>query len=491
MPSKVKAVSQSPQMLGMDGLTVEGASWQEDLRFDSNLDFLFGDQSTLANGSEDFQFDWDNVVATSPKHYHPLTPKQIPKSSNMPMQLPFLIDGIESRLEQKLFFHFTSHVSKILTLSTEPSNPFVSVIVPLAMRDQTIMRSMLSLAGSHLLNLEGRESDPELAHRNQRLHLMAVQGQSSHFQVFDAVDSSLSSQQVEIILTCSLLLCLYELCEGSGSGAWQGHLDAARRLVRKTVVTELESMHTNRNACATQTGGPLPRIDRFLVEFFIYHDSLATVTVFSEPVLKPQVYRDANPKFLAAHGSSAADGPYVVGVQDGLFDIIGPISALRTRAKKKLDGIVICEAVQIWQKLSEWQPPASADVEYGLIGSLYQWALFVWLFSVVYPNDITNTKVQLAVKEGLECLQQLEPTSGAMSCSLFPLFILGSSAVDLADRNGVLVEFQRLRSWSGLGNVSLALSVVQKMWSKYDNQEARSWDWVKESEEHGLVLLVT
>ena len=321
---------------------------------------------------------------------------------------------------------------------------------------------------------------------------MAIRAPSHHFELLDSANISLSPQEVEKALASSLLLCLYELCEGSGSGGWQAHLNDARRLIRKTAGVDVDMLQDAITpASAIRGASLLPQIDHFMVEFFIYHDSLATVTVFSEPVLTPRVYHDVNANSPTFRTASAPEGPYVVGVRDGLFDIIGPISALRAKAQKKFDGIIVCEAVQLWQRLSGWEPAARMDVEYRLIGSLYQWALFIWLFSIIYPDDITNAKVQLAVKEGLGCMRQIEPASGSMSCSLFPLFILGSSAVDPVDRNSVLAEFLRLQSWSGLRNVSLALEIVKKMWSKYDNQGARPWDWVKESEEHGLVLLVT
>ena len=121
--------AQSPLVPPVRVCVEERPSWQDDITFDSNFDFLFGDQTLLEDVSEDVQFSWDTAVVRSPKGPSALTLQSFRQSSTLPVQLPFLINGIESDMEQKLFCHFTNHVSKILTLSTGASNPFVSVIV--------------------------------------------------------------------------------------------------------------------------------------------------------------------------------------------------------------------------------------------------------------------------------------------------------------------------------------------------------------------------
>jgi len=80
---------------------------------------------------------------------------------------------------------------------------------------------------------------------------------------------------------------------------------------------------------------------------------------------------------------------------------------------------------------------------------------------------------------------------GVMACLLFPLFVIGSAAIKVEDRETISAHFRRLQAWSSLGNIDLAYRVVLKMWEDHDHDSGASWDWVKQLEAHGMSLLVT
>jgi len=184
----------------------------------------------------------------------------------------------------------------------------------------------------------------------------------------------------------------------------------------------------------------------------------------------------------------------MVDVQDGLSDFVTRISTLRVQADaspNQPDGDVVCKAVQIWQDLARWKPKAAISSERQLIAEFYQWALYIWLFSIVYPEGKGDEKVQGAVKRLADGMCSIKSGEGVMSCLLFPLFIIGSAAIRVQDREVISAQFKRLRDWSSLGNIDLTYGILKKMWEDHDLGLPKSWDWVRQLEVRGMSFLVT
>jgi hypothetical protein len=410
----------------------------------------------------------------------------IPRNGKL-NDLPFLLANVNTPAERRLFFHFTTLTSRVLTLSNGKNNPLTSIVVPLAAKDQTVMQSLLCLAGSHLVSISTGGNTLDVKLEKDRLHALATRTQTLRVQALEQPGRPRSSQELEAVLTSALLLCLYEICEGSGDATWRLHLETARRLI-SWIVLQSNGDDAERDATENDSSIDEPlrlsKVNRFLLEFFIYHDTLAAVTVTScTPLLPSRMY----------HKSSEIPDAYLVGVNNGLCDLITRIAELRSRivtASGGPDGELLCEAVAIWDDLASWEPK-STDAEQRLIGSLYQWALFIWLYCIVHPDGIADEKLQTAVKSAIGDLEQIDTASGVLSCLLFPLFIIGTASIEDADRVVVKTHFQNLKAWSGLGNVKVAQHIVQRSWTSHDNNIPRSWDWVAQMEMSGISVPVT
>ena len=87
----------------------------------------------------------------------------IPRNGKL-NDLPFLLANVNTPAERRLFFHFTTLTSRVLTLSNGKNNPLTSIVVPLAAKDQTVMQSLLCLASSHLVSIstDGNTQDVKL-----------------------------------------------------------------------------------------------------------------------------------------------------------------------------------------------------------------------------------------------------------------------------------------------------------------------------------------
>jgi hypothetical protein len=184
----------------------------------------------------------------------------------------------------------------------------------------------------------------------------------------------------------------------------------------------------------------------------------------------------------------------LIPVSDGLIDFIERIAALRTQAEAshlRPDGNVICKAMAIWTDLNNWQPNPEWAKPRQLITTFYQRALFIWLFSVMYPDGRADEKVQTIVRNTTISMAEIKPDDGVMACLLFPLFIVATAAITPQDRDAISAHFRRLRAWSSLGNIDLTYQIVEKMWEDHDRGVPGCWDWVKQLQSHNLSFMVT
>jgi hypothetical protein len=377
----------------------------------------------------------------------------------------------------------------LLAITVKDSNPFNAVVIPLALRDRTVMDTVLCLAGSHLAKLQQGDQDGELLIERSRLHEAAVQTQAHRVKTLKSLPppsgASYTVSNQEVIVATSLLLCLYEICEGTGDSKWRLHLDMARQVITAVSQNGESPSTSGHSPTATAAQEPIVTdIHPFLLEFFLDHDSLATVTCPALPTTRP----------IQSTANILPQDSFMVGVQNVFNDFVRRISTLRVQADaspNQPDGDVVCKAVLIWQDLAGWKPKAVVSTERRLIAEFYQWALFIWLFSIVYPEGKVDHKVQGAVAFIASRMCNIKSGEGVMSCLLFPLFVIGSAAIRAQDRDAISAQFVRLRAWSSLSNIDLTYGIVQEMWKDHDRGMPKSWDWVKQLEMRGMSLLVT
>lgn len=401
----------------------------------------------------------------------------------LPPNLPSLIKGLETELHRCLFYHFTHTMSRLLTISNRDDNPMNVEVIPLALRDRNVMETVLCLAASHRLKSQQTRIE-ELRRERNRLHKdvcglqsLRIRNVDKRLRVTGTIPLSVSDQNV--IVATSLLLCLYELCEGASSMTWRMHLDRARQaLTMGPRSPESEIDDCDSNTIVTE-------VNPFLLEYFVYHDSIATVTLPSPPSSKPR-FR-CSTKCSSYHAS-------LIGVTDGLCKFTTRISAIRALADaspRQPDGNVIAQAVAICHDLNDWKSRAPLSSKFGMIAQFYRWALWIWLYSIVYPDGKADPAVQNAVHLMVAAMSEIKSGDGAMACLLFPLFITGSAAIKDEDRTAIEAHFRRLKEWSSLGNVDVAQGVVKKMWADHDMGLPNSWGWVKQLESNGMCILIT
>lgn len=412
--------------------------------------------------------------------------------------LSFPINGIESPDEERFFSHFVNVMPYILTLPSDQNDePVLSVIVPMSLEDTMVLKTVLCVGASHLINHLPTEDTETgmLVNEKQRLLQEAEHEQSSRLAVLHSLEKGTAEKiaEYEALLTSYLLLYLYELSEGNDDGSWQRRLDCARGIVLGMLE---EHRDVTRGQCepdnAESGQGPSREeleslgVDQFLMQFFMYHDILGNVTV----------QRPRNSLIRSRQGgisspSNQDNREHMLGVHNGLLDFVARIAALRSDAETMLSGPVISQAVCIWQDIDNWQLP---DREFQShlcdIYEAYIAASFIWLFSILYPDSLADDKVQTMVRRGLDSLSSIQ-MPGLLSFALYPVFVIGTACIQRQDRDVLDEQLGRIERVRRFRNVQLCRTVIRNIWTAYDAGEEQSWDWIRLMEAQGVSVPVT
>ena len=100
--------------------------------------------------------------------------------------------------ERHLLNHFLQSVSRALVVVDDNDNPFLSVIVPLALENTTVKHALLALSACHLSQVYPEWGKDVLDHRSRALECLK--------------DEIEDLEHVLWSLAATLLMCLLEVC---------------------------------------------------------------------------------------------------------------------------------------------------------------------------------------------------------------------------------------------------------------------------------------
>lgn len=415
--------------------------------------------------------------------------------------ITFPIKGIESPDEERFFSHFANVMPHILTLPSDQSDePVLSVIIPMSLEDTMVLKAVLCMGASHLihhLSLDDTETG-RLVNEKQRLLQEAEHEQSSRLVVLHSLDKGTEKKiaEYEALLTSYLLLYLYELSEGNDDGSWQRRLDCARDVVFGALEEHRDVTGRQRDLDNVERDeqGPSQEeleslgVDQFLMQFFIYHDIMGSVTVQRSKNSLIRSNSEGTPS-----PSNHDNREHMLGVQNGLLDFIARTAALRSDAENVLSGPVISQAVCIWQDIDNWQLPGRDSEFQSDLCHIYEASIaasFIWLFSILYPDSLTDDKVQTMVRRGLSSLSSIQ-MPGLQSFALYPAFVIGVACIQQQDRDVLDEQLDRIERLRRFRNVQLCRSVIRNSWTAHDAGEKQSWDWIRLMEAQGVSVPVT
>ncbi|PTU18820.1 hypothetical protein P175DRAFT_0534595 [Aspergillus ochraceoroseus IBT 24754] len=163
-----------------------------------------------------------------------------------------------------------------------------------------------------------------------------------------------------------------------------------------------------------------------------------------------------------------------------LFELIQRIHSLHGKARRdsSVSARSISQAVQIWHELDHWDPEeAGPSPELCRLYASYRSALFIWVYFVIYPNDMDGWKLQDALQDILSNISGVE-TQDLAPLAIIPLFFGGLAATQPVDRESIKQQYERVRRYSQHESLRVSWGHVQGGWGKYDRGIEASRDWI-------------
>ncbi|KAK3067603.1 hypothetical protein LTR53_015436 [Teratosphaeriaceae sp. CCFEE 6253] len=401
--------------------------------------------------------------------------------SAVPAALPMLVEGVDGTVDQMFFHHFTAQVGKVLSL-TDHQNPFLEIIVPMAMGHEGLMHSLLYLSGSCLMANEPtprsdwEERQEHHSSKAMRLLQQDLSGSANaeHNAVVAITDPSIAQ---------TLLLCLQTVCAGDLTGTYRYHLSAMKEMLTQRPTTV-----------------PNEQLRQFILEFLLYHDYSSSITSLSNPLDQRSI--DLMEGFKLPAFMIQPQAGTLLGVMDGLFGFISRIRRLRDQIRQRRaqraghwwDADIIDNAFAIDDALRAWKCVHQPDSPRYGPSLLYRQCTWIYLHRTIHLSQPSSTFKE-AVDQGLEYLRMLPRDTdegSTQSILLMPLFLLGCAAFDPGQRPEISDAFQRLQNWSSLGNIRYAREIVEQVWQMMDEgREQETWDWETIIARRGWDFLVT
>jgi hypothetical protein len=388
--------------------------------------------------------------------------------SRGPIPLPRMISAIEDELDWTLFEHFNARLSTVLSVRPDLNNPFqgkiislftirqfnivVDQILPMAQHHKGLMHSLLSLSASHILQQKTIDVPRKALDERQDHH---------YHQAISSLANNASIVHDTPAVAQVVALCIKTIIEGNTQGQHLQHLRAIRARLEDTN-TPLETKYRE-----------------FLEEFLIYHDMSATMTDVRRPL-------------MLGVGTQLPPLPtqkrVFMTVCSGLLEPLTMARELRDRVRERrdqdlvphVDFRIIFDSKQVDDNMRD----AICDKddvgsEEWLAWHLYRTTFWIYLQRTVSPSMLTP-ELEYGVEMAISYLKDIGPNSSIQSVLLTPLFIISCAAFLPSHRDFLGKQFDTLEQFSGLGNISPARKVVQKVWELMDGAEAQrnmSWDW--------------
>jgi hypothetical protein len=282
--------------------------------------------------------------------------------------------------------------------------------------------------------------------------------------------------QVQALLMSSLLLHLVESTEGDENPSWQPQLGAARNSIYHSL-RQPERFHEPKlSASEVEMTEPLDEdsgTNNLHIQLLSENDALQGIMVSDQSQADPTIYPTTYPN----------SDIYMVGANDGLFELISRISKLQVESTTGSipSAIALSRAISIWQDLDHWapqQPDSTVSPPLSIIYDVFVGTLFIWLFSILHPDKISDKRVQDTVSRDLVSLANIDSPSHP-ALLLLPTFIHGLASTRQEDRDAIEMQFERLKVGSDLEGIDLCSEVVRSSWKAYDCGVENSWNWAR------------
>ncbi|KAF4631368.1 hypothetical protein G7Y89_g6762 [Cudoniella acicularis] len=403
------------------------------------------------------------------------------------IQLPHLINGVETEGDRMFFQHFITRLCLVFTVEGEQHNAFKEQLLPIALQHPGLMHSILSLSSKHIDYHSPYGIQLLQQHPSTDIKTLEERSKYHHDEsVRDLVRQEKEGDStVTKATTYGQILChvLQTLSDERPSGQHRFHLQHYQKLVQESPPEDRDFL-------------------KFIHEFFQYHicaDELISLPQFGTRLLTPEEWE------IPAIVLQPAQPPTtrLLGVFDGLFLYMSKITNIRNKIRENIergiDPVVdypsLYRAAEIDADIREWTSSwPEGDPRY-LASLLYKQMIWIYLWRTIYPPRTTNWKpdarITRSVDDALAILAAFSPRDPSQTLLLVPAFVIGCAAFEPQQREATRKAITVVKSYMEYRNADTALEVLEEVWRLMDNKDEKSWDWQRVAHDMGLDFLAT
>lgn len=323
--------------------------------------------------------------------------------------------------EDRIFWkHYNEHVSGVFTVEGDHKNAFQDMIIPIAVKHQGLMHSILSLSSKHIdydtpYGLNILRSHPSttreaLQQRSDFHHESAFQKLRENFARH--VEKSSPEYRDNLLGRYGQMLCLIleAMVEGNPEPYHRLHLKAYQTMIQESPPED-------------------PAFLAFISEFFQYH-------IYADELLRLDDPHTARQDSHNCTATIPLHSPRLLGVADGLFSLMSQINSIRSTIRSNINNHIdpIVDYTSLYQAdginaaIQSWTPHCPPGDSRALVGLLYKQMTWIYLFRTVYPPSLSSASsyASLALNSvppagGLSgAIVNTPPQSVASSCASSP-----------------------------------------------------------------------
>lgn len=415
-----------------------------------------------------------------------------PSSTSLPISESILLD------------HYIHRFSRTYPTCSGPANPFVSVLLPLAIQNPVVLDSLLALSGAQTWNEYGYTMETTTLRLRQRALAGFQKLLAQSTPVSNEVNPGPASNSTEpmseenflIVASTSIIFLLFEKIVGEGKANWLPHLQFMSRLFTTFFRQRIGSntgpiLHSLRN----------PEAFQFIHHLFLYNDlvhatSRGTATlsdyylrleqgplsVWSNgPSLSSEVVSNTS-----LHGSILTFPNLIARISAGDENVTeADITAWDGRVhwlpsyslnamQTQQEALDLMPVVAVY--LQRPNPPVSSSDEEWLISDLYRVTANIYLAQtsrrrVMETGNVKSTPdMGTLARQAIQLVLQLPEGSAFENALLWPIGIIAKELTynHLAERNAILSRLHALERRFQMRHFERARAAFQQMWQRKD-----------------------
>ena len=374
--------------------------------------------------------------------------------------------------KEMLLVQFDRHTCGILSVKDGPNeNPWRTMVWPLAQDSKHLYHAIASLTAFHRSKASPELRMDGMSHMHKSVTRLASSLNNMRF------DDLSNGDEIEAALATTLVLAFSE--------SWDKHVSTGIKHLKgaKFFVNQAIAKHQNALQSGRQNPHQYNRL-KFLCNSFIYMDVLARLTSLEEDDIGD--LEDVLATFKEPFDHMAQIDP-LMGAGSTLFPLIGRVATIVTRVRKSEENsfTLVSDAIELKEKIEEWQSPASgnfevpedptSEVQHSIrTAEAYRWATLLHLHQAV--PEIPSVPAAVLADRILKFLATVPLSSRAIIVQIFPLLAASCEAVTQEDRNWVKNRWAAMSARMSIGNVDVCFEVVKEVWERRDVFEAEKAD---------------